>query len=106
MEDQIRIATANDIDQITKLYDTLIDYLVAGTNYPGWIKGIYPTRADAEAGLKEGKLFVAAEDDKVMGSVILSHNPEPAYLDAKWLTDCDYSKIIVIHTLAVHSDYL
>ncbi len=103
---QIRQATVGDIDQIAGLYDVLNDYLAAGTNYPGWRKDIYPTRKDAEAGLLEGNLYVVTENDRIAGTVILSHHPEPAYNSAKWLIECDYSQIIVIHTLAVHPDFL
>ena len=40
----IESGTATDIDELEKLYDDLNDYLSATTNYPGWIKGIYPIR--------------------------------------------------------------
>lgn len=103
---QILPGTASDIPQIAGLYDTLNDYLASSTNYPGWIKGIYPTRQNAEAGLQENNLFVAKENDIIVGSIILNHHPEAAYDKAKWLLDCDYSQIIVIHTLAVHPHYL
>ena len=102
----IRKATPDDIPVLSGLYDALNDFLVAGNNYPGWIKGVYPTQADAEFGLREGNLFVMETEGKLTGSVILNHHPEPAYHSVKWLMDCDEAEYIVIHTLAVHPDFL
>lgn len=63
-----------------KLYDELNDYLAATTNYPGWIKGVYPVREDAVAGVNDETLYVARYDGRIVGSVILnSFNLE------KWL---------------------
>lgn len=103
---KITPAVAEDIAKLAKLYDDLNDFLAAGQNYPGWIKGVYPTYKDAENGFLEGNLFVAKQNNTIAGSVILSHHPEPAYSKAKWLIDCDYSQVLVIHTLAVHSGCL
>ena len=40
-----------DIDELERLYDELNDHLSATINYPGWIKGIYPVRENAAAGV-------------------------------------------------------
>lgn len=102
MNIQIAPAVAIDIAALARMYDDLNDFLAIGRNYPGWIKGIYPTIKDAENGFLEGNLFVAKRNNTIVGSIILNHHPEPAYSKVDWLTDCDYSKIIVIHTLVVH----
>lgn len=106
MDTQIVLAAEVDIAAIAELYDTLNDYLAANINYPGWLKGVYPVREDAEAGLKEGNLFVVKRNGEIIGSVILNHHPESGYHEVQWLTECDYSQVIVIHTLVVHPDYL
>ena len=49
MKFTIEPGTSADIDELEKLYDELNDYLAATTNYPGWIKGVYPVREDAVA---------------------------------------------------------
>lgn len=95
-----------DIDELEKLYNDLNDYLEKGVNYPGWIKGIYPVRQNAIDGVKQGNLYVVKQDDKIIGSIILSHDPEPAYYKAKWGLDSDYSDIFVVHTFVVHPKFL
>lgn len=100
------IGKASDVDELSQLYDDLNDYLEKNGNFPGWKKGIYPVREQAADGVKNGTLFVARDNGKIAGSVILNHEPEEAYHKAKWDFESDYSDVIVIHTLAVHPDYL
>ncbi|HEX3076413.1 MAG TPA: GNAT family N-acetyltransferase [Lachnospiraceae bacterium] len=103
---RIQLGEMKDIDELEKLYDDLNDFLAEGINYPGWKKGIYPTRQDAIHGIEEGKLYVARCDGAIAGTIILTHRPEEAYHQAKWAFDSDYSDVIVIHTFAVHPDYM
>ena len=44
-------------------------FLAATTNYPGWIKGVYPVREDAVAGVNDETLYVARYDGRIVGSV-------------------------------------
>lgn len=102
----IKKGTVNDIDELEILYDDLNDYLEIGTNYPGWIKGIYPTRDTAINGIKNSNLFVLKINNKIAGSIILSHEPEAAYSQAIWGIEADYKDVIVIHTLVVNYKYM
>ena len=102
----IELGNEKDIDELEKLYDDLNDYLAAGVNYPGWLKGVYPIREDAIKGLDGGYLYVARYNGKIVGSIILSHEPESAYNQAKWEIEADYSDIVVIHTFAVHPKFM
>ena len=43
----------SDLEQIEFLYNDLCDYLEVHENYPSWKKGVYPTREDAERGIRE-----------------------------------------------------
>lgn len=102
----IRKATMQDIDKIAQLYDDLNDYLANHTNYPGWAKGVYPTKQDALQGHAEDALFIAEIKGETAGTIIINHAPEHGYEKATWLTESDYSKIMVIRTLAVHPHFL
>ena len=95
-----------DIDEIGKLYDELNDSLEMGTNYPGWKKGVYPTRDDAKLGINTNSLFVARKDNKIVGSIVLNNSPEKGYEDVKWEYNDDYSSILIVHTLVVHPTFL
>jgi ribosomal protein S18 acetylase RimI-like enzyme len=102
----VKKGTESDIDPIAQLYDELNDFLASSINYPGWIKGVYPVREDAANGIADGGLYVAKAAGKAVGSLILSHKPEPAYSQVKWGIDADYSSIFVVYTFAVHPVYL
>lgn len=102
----IEKGTVCDIDQLGQLYNDLNDFLKDGINYPGWIKNVYPTRENAVKGVADGNLYVAKIAEKIVGSIILSHEPESAYHDVTWRIHADYSSIFVVHTFAVHPAYL
>lgn len=103
---QIRKATESDLDDIGKLYEDVCDYLQTHNNYPGWKKGSYPTRSDAENGLLDDGLYIACIGNKTAGTMILNHEPEEGYHNGNWLTEDDYPHIYIVHTLAVHPDFL
>lgn len=103
---KIRKAEKLDLEQIENLYEEVCDYLEAHKNYPGWRKGVYPTRNDAEIGLNEKSLFVVESDKKIVGTFILRHKPEEGYRNVEWFTANDYSHIYVIYTLAVHPHFM
>ena len=102
----IELGKENDIDELEQLYNHLNDHLANGINYPGWIKHIYPVRQNAIDGVEQGNLYVAKKNGKIVGSIILNHEPESAYDKAKWKLESDYSDVFVVHTFAVHPDFL
>ena len=59
----IRKAAKTDLDGVARIYDALHDAEEAGTITVGWIRGVYPTRATAEAALL--RMCAAAEDNGV-----------------------------------------
>lgn len=103
---EIRKGIKSDIEQLAQLYDDLNDHLNNNINYPGWIKGVYPVCEDAVNGISNENLYVAEQNNKIVGSIILSHKPESAYHKVKWNIDSAYSDVFVVHTFVVHPSYL
>ena len=103
---QSRKGPEKDIGKISALYDELNDYLASHTNYPGWRRGIYPTREDAVQGIAENSLFAAVVGGKIAGTFILRNRPEEGYAQADWGNQLDYSEIFVLYTFAVHPRFL
>ena len=54
----IRKGTAEDLDAVEKLYGEVCGHMAATVNYCGWKRDVYPARQDAEAGIREGTLFL------------------------------------------------
>lgn len=106
MELIIEQATLKDVDELERLYDILNDALEKGVNYPGWKKGVYPIREDADKGIEQGNLFVAKYMDRIIGTIILNHEPEEAYKEIEWGFESDYTDMLVIHTFLVHPEFM
>ena len=104
MNIHIRKATECDLDSIARLYDELNDHLAAHTNYPGWRKGSYPLRQDAEEGLAGDTLYIAEIDGKIAGTVMYLRTQDPAYKTVGWQLPFDVP-VIALHILAVHPNY-
>ena len=102
----IEKATLSDLDELEALYNELNDYLASHINHPGWIKNTYPVRSTAQKGIEDKQLFVLRNNNKIAGSIILSHEPEEAYDQVDWSVDSDYQDIYVIRTLVVHPNFL
>nr|WP_307991728.1 GNAT family N-acetyltransferase [uncultured Niameybacter sp.] len=101
----IERATLNDVEELSALYDALNDYLATHTNYPGWLKGIYPTGETALEGINKENLFVMRQEGKVVGTLILNHDQEAAYEEGNWSKELKEEEVIVVHTLAIHPEY-
>ena len=86
---------------VAALYDAVCDTLQAGENYPGWEKGEYPTRQDAEEGEAAGELFVAEDGGKIIGTMMLREEQEPAARSARWQQALAEEEQLTIYTFAV-----
>lgn len=105
---EIKKATAADIDEIERMYDALNDHLAAGTNWPGWKKGVYPVRQNALDGLVEDALYVARlqPGGPIAGSVVLNHLPETPPVHGRWLIEATDDEVLAVHVFVVHPTYM
>ncbi len=106
MQLNIRPARPSELEDVAHLYDELNDHLAAGTNFPGWQKGVYPTLDTARAGLAEGTLYLAFCDGELAGTAVLNHTQPAAYRTASWHIPASRREVLVVHTLAVHPRWM
>ena len=52
MKTEVRTAEEKDVGRVAVLYERLHDCLETHENHPRWKRGVCPTMADAEEGLK------------------------------------------------------
>lgn len=97
----IRRGLPEDLDALENLYGEVCDHMAATVNYTGWKRDIYPARQDAEAGIREGTLFLAEENGRAAGSFILSSRQEAAYAGVKWQAVLEEQDVRTIYTFAV-----
>jgi len=106
MDFQIEKGSLNDLEELATLYDVLNDFLESTINYPGWIKGVYPVRDVAEKGIQDDSLFVFRMNGRIVGSIILNHEPELNYDKVDWGVNAGWNEVFIIHTLVIHPHFL
>ena len=87
----IRKATLQDLDAAEALYGAVCGYLADKPFNPGWRRGVFPAREDAEQYLAADGLYIARDGGEIVGSIALT--PEADH-------------ILCIHEAAVHPDHL
>lgn len=97
----IRKAAIDDIDAIEKLYDELHTAEEKGEQTTGWIRGVYPVRATAEAALQRDDLFVLTDGGNICGAAIINNIQVDSYARGQWEHDAAEDQVCVLHTLAI-----
>jgi len=100
-----RTALPSDLDAICAIYDAVHDAEEAGRTTIGWVRSIYPTRATAQLGIRSGDMFVLEEEGRVVAAARINQIQGLEYKQASWSFDADDSKVIILHTLAVHPEF-
>ena len=101
----IEKACINDMESVEELYNDICDFLSDKEYNPGWRKGIYPTRNEAEYFMNQDALYVARFDDGIVGSVVLTYSANTESNE-----NCRYHKeeskdLLYIHDLVVHPNF-
>ena len=98
---QIRKASAGDIPGVVKIYEELLDAQDAGRRTIGWVRGVYPTAATAEAALARDDLFVLEEGGEILGAAVINRTQVDVYSGAPWAHDAPDEQVCVLHTLVI-----
>ena len=97
----IRKADWADLPAVVRIYDAIHAEEDAGRVTIGWITGVYPVRATAEAALARGDLFVYEEQGEVLAAGILNQTQVDAYARGHWQYPAREEDVMVLHTLVV-----
>lgn len=101
----IRKAEKNEYEDVKDFYYTLIDEM-EGTQYgPRWVKGIYPSEDDIRGGIEKDEFYVGTENGKIIASVRINHEVNEGYEKGCWKVNSDYSRILILHLLAIGTGY-
>lgn len=96
-----RRAEMGDLDAIAAIYDEIHGEIEAGRASIGWIRGVYPTRATAEAAIQLGDMYVEVEDGGIVAAARINQHQGPEYDGASWSYDAPPEQVLVLHTLVV-----
>lgn len=97
----IRKAESRDLDAIEELYGEIFDAQEAGAFTTGWIRGVYPTRETAEAGLTRDDLYVLEDGGRLLGCAVINQKQVDVYAGAPWQYDEPDGRVCVMHTLVI-----
>lgn len=97
----IRQAVKDDLEQIEDGYRAHFRQEKACGAYTVFREGIYPTRADAEAALRRGALYVYEDAGLIQGSLILDRRQPDEYAHIHWPSGAPEERTAVIHLLMV-----
>jgi GNAT superfamily N-acetyltransferase len=101
MDIVFRKAVPDDIDVIEGIYDRSHDAEEAGLTTTGWIRGIYPVRAVAEAALGRDDMYVAEHDGSIVAAGVINQIQVDVYADCCWKYEAADRDVSVLHTLVV-----
>ena len=110
MELRFRKAAESDLDAIERIYDKSHDAEEAGLTTTGWLRGIYPVRAVAEAALDRDDLYVAELTNEehpeplIAATGIINQIQVDVYDLCDWIYTGPDDDVSVLHTLAVDPD--
>ena len=96
-----RRAEMGDLSAIAAIYDEIHAEIEAGRASIGWIRGVYPTRATAEASIRLGDMYVEIEDGEIVAAARINQHQGPEYDGASWSFDAPPDEVLVLHTLVV-----
>ncbi len=97
----IRCAIKNDIVEVVKIYDKILNLEAEGKAHTGWQKNIYPTEETALDALEKGDLFVFEEDGCILAAARINQKQEEEYANCQWAFSAPDSEVMVLHTLVV-----
>lgn len=97
----IRPATADDLPRIEQIYDAIHTAEKTGAASVGWARGVYPTRATAQAALDDGALFVLTDGGALVAAGRIDQAQVPVYAQVPWQYAAPPEQVLVLHTLVV-----
>lgn len=96
----IRKASNADLDAIAGIY-AHVHAQEAVRAHTGWLPGVYPVKATAEAALMRDDLFVCEEDGSICAAAVINQIQVDVYADCAWMYPASEREVMVLHTLVV-----
>ena len=97
----IRKGTQADLASVEQLYNDIHTAEETGQQTIGWIRGVYPTRATAQAALDANDLFVLEDAGKLLGAARINKAQVDSYAEGDWEFAARDEEVCVLHTLVV-----
>ena len=100
----VRKATRSDLNAVEKIYEDVHTSEETGKQEIGWIRGVYPTRATAQAALDRDDLFVLVCGEETLGAAVINRLQVDVYALGSWQYIVPENEVCVLHTLVISPD--
>lgn len=97
----IRKANMADLDRIEAIYNEIHTEIEAGRASVGWVRNVYPIRADAEDSIRRRDMFVMETNGELIAAGRINQYQGSEYDGATWNFEADPDEVMVLHTLVV-----
>ena len=105
MDSVIRLAKAEESENIVSFYHKLIDDITPTEYYPKWKKGIYPDDEYIRSSVRKGEMYIALSGENQIGAMVINHHTTDGYATAKWNVSAGEKDVSIIHILCVSPEY-
>lgn len=102
---EIRTAKENERIKVIDFYYDMIDKMQASEYRPTWKMGVYPTEEYLASLVMRNEVFIALEDDKIIGAMVLNHDCNESYSDTEWSVSAGKDEVTVLHLLSILPEY-
>ena len=97
----IRTAEPGEFPDVRAFYWDVIDAVGDDSDSVGWKKDVYPAPDFLKDSIQNGELFIAVEDNTIVGAMVLNHEFNDSYNNFQWPVTAAQHEATGIHALAV-----
>lgn len=102
MPTMITRASTDDFDALWQFYTDVCAQQAHDQYSPMWTLDVYPAKEDIRGHLEAGEFYVATQDGRIAGALVITPHEDPEYAHIPWPTPAADDEVAVIHLLAVH----
>ncbi|MBQ0065235.1 MAG: hypothetical protein KBT48_05680 [Firmicutes bacterium] len=103
MNEVLKLEKADNIDELMALYEEIIEQTSNMEVYGRWKKNLYPTKEDIQAYIDTDSMYMAYEENQMIGAIGITIFQNEGYTNIRWRKDT--TNVCVFHVLGVHPQY-
>ena len=97
----MRVARTADFAAVRLFYDELIDDLQKRPHHPMWSRDGHPSDDYLRAAVDGGELWLAEQDGKIAGTMVVNHSANDGYKGVPWQVQAAPEQVVIVHAFGV-----
>nr|WP_300307305.1 GNAT family N-acetyltransferase [uncultured Anaerostipes sp.] len=99
------LTSRKTIEQFTDCHNVRLTVMEDTEYKPGWERDIYPTQEFLVHSIEKGNLYIGRVNEYIAACMVVNHEYNDGYHNARWSVNVKDSELFVIHALGVHPAY-